>query len=90
VVILRYAHRRLIARTPIFVLGLSFASEPSGVYLAIVRLFSGYALLVFNNKGKDFNFLENIPAGRVYCEYKTQERIHRHVADWRLLAIPAS
>lgn len=27
---------------------------------------------------------------RVYCEYKTQERIHRHVADWRLLAIPAS
>ena len=23
-------------------------------------------------------------------EYKTQERIHRHVADWRLLAIPAS
>ena len=23
-------------------------------------------------------------------EYKTQERIHRHVADWRLLVIPAS
>ncbi len=23
-------------------------------------------------------------------EYKTQERIHRHIADWRLLAIPAS
>ena len=23
-------------------------------------------------------------------EYKTQERIHRHMADWRLLAIPAS
>ena len=23
-------------------------------------------------------------------EYKTQERIHRHVADWRLLAIPTS
>ena len=23
-------------------------------------------------------------------EYKSQERIHRHVADWRLLAIPAS
>ena len=23
-------------------------------------------------------------------EYKTQERIHRHIADWRLLAIPTS
>ncbi len=23
-------------------------------------------------------------------EYKLQERIHRHMADWRLLAIPAS
>ena len=23
-------------------------------------------------------------------EYKPQEHIHRHVADWRLLAIPAS
>jgi hypothetical protein len=23
-------------------------------------------------------------------EYKAQEHIHRHVADWRLLAIPAS
>ncbi len=23
-------------------------------------------------------------------EYKTQEHIHRHMADWRLLAIPAS
>ena len=23
-------------------------------------------------------------------EYKPQERIHRHIADWRLLAIPAS
>lgn len=23
-------------------------------------------------------------------EYKIQERIHRHIADWRLLAIPAS
>lgn len=23
-------------------------------------------------------------------EYKFQERIHRHMADWRLLAIPAS
>ena len=22
--------------------------------------------------------------------YKTRERIHRHIADWRLLAIPAS
>jgi hypothetical protein len=22
--------------------------------------------------------------------YKTRERIHRHMADWRLLAIPAS
>jgi len=64
--------------------------EPSGVYLAVIRLFFGYALLVFCNRGKDFNFLDNIPAMRVYCEYKTQERIHRHIADWRLLAIPAS
>ena len=71
-------------------LGLSFVAEPSGVNLAIVRLFSDYSLLSLNNRGKDFNFLENIPAERVYCEYKTQERIHRHVADWRLLAIPAS
>ncbi len=23
-------------------------------------------------------------------EYKIQEHIHRHIADWRLLAIPAS
>ena len=23
-------------------------------------------------------------------EYKPQEHIHRHIADWRLLAIPAS
>ena len=23
-------------------------------------------------------------------EYRTQVRIHRHMADWRLLAIPAS
>jgi hypothetical protein len=23
-------------------------------------------------------------------EYKTQGRIHRHIADWRLLAIPTS
>jgi hypothetical protein len=29
-------------------------------------------------------------AGVTGGEYKTQERIHRHIADWRLLAIPAS
>ena len=53
-------------------------------------------------RGEDFNFLDIYTAERLYetltfyykCflifEYKTQERIHRHVADWRLLAIPAS
>ena len=64
--------------------------QPSGVYLAVIRLLFSYASSSLNEKGKDFNFLDTIPAMRVYCEYKTQERIHRHVADWRLLAIPAS
>jgi len=39
---------------------------------------------------EDFNFLGYLPAGRVYCEYRTRERIHRAMADARLLAIPAS
>jgi len=38
----------------------------------------------------DFNHLENKAAMRFYCEYKTQEHIHRAMADTRLLAIPAS
>ena len=29
-------------------------------------------------------------AGLTGGEYKPQEHIHRHIADWRLLAIPAS
>jgi len=39
---------------------------------------------------EDFNFLAYLPARRVYCEYRTRERIHRGMADPRLLAIPAS
>ena len=38
----------------------------------------------------DFNHLEKYAAARFYCEYKTWERIHRGIADPRLLAIPAS
>ena len=38
----------------------------------------------------DFNHLENQAAVRFYCEYKTQEHIHRAIADTRLLAIPTS
>ena len=53
-------------------------------------------------RGQDFNLLDIYTAERLYetltfyweCflifEYKTQERIHRRVADRRLLAIPAS
>ena len=38
----------------------------------------------------DLNHLEKYAAARFYCEYKTRERIHRSIADLRLLAIPAS
>ena len=38
----------------------------------------------------DFNHLDIYAAARFYCEYKTWERIHRSIADLRLLAIPAS
>ena len=38
----------------------------------------------------DFNHLAHMAAARFYCEYRTRERIHRGVADPRLLAIPAS
>jgi len=38
----------------------------------------------------DFNHLDIGAAARFYCEYKTWERIHRGIADPRLLAIPAS
>ena len=38
----------------------------------------------------DFNHLEICAAARFYCEYKTWERIHRSIADLRLLVIPAS
>ena len=38
----------------------------------------------------DFNHLEKLAAARFYCEYKTWERIHRGIADPRLLANPTS
>ncbi len=41
-------------------------------------------------KGENFNLLEAYSAKRFYCEYKGWERIHRGVADPRLLPIPAS
>ena len=37
-----------------FVLGLSFAAEPSGANLAIARLFSGYSLLSLRQQRKRF------------------------------------
>ena len=41
-------------------------------------------------RGADFNRVDRRTAVRFYCEYKTRERIHRSLADLRLLAIPAS
>ena len=38
----------------------------------------------------DLNHLDNKAAVRFYCEYKARERIHRSIADLRLLVIPAS
>ena len=41
--------------------------------------------------GIDFNDLVYVQLpGTVICEYKARERIHRDVADSRLLAIPTS
>ena len=40
--------------------------------------------------GMDSNHVAHSAAARFYCEYRTRERIHRSVADLRLLAIPAS
>ena len=40
--------------------------------------------------GPDFNRLDFKTAERIYFEYKTQEHIHRAMADARLLAILAS
>jgi len=48
----------------------------------------GYALR--RRREADFNRLAHSAAARFYCEYRTRERIHRGVADPRLLAIPAS
>ena len=40
--------------------------------------------------GADLNGVVLQPAVRFYCEYRTRERIHRGIADPRLLAIPTS
>ena len=71
-----------------FVCGPLFALGPSDVCLTTIRLTAATPCL--SNRGRDFNPLENTPAGRVHCEYRAQERIHRNMADFRLLAIPAS
>ena len=72
-----------------FMFRLSFAARSSMSYLAIWH----YLLAMHFDDGRseaDFNYLENKAAARFYCEYRTRERIHRSVADLRLLAIPAS
>jgi len=79
-----------IARTPLFCPGYCLSRDPLTYASRQVACPPTTLCWVFDNRGKDFNFLENIPAWRVYCEYKTQERIHRRMADRRLLAIPAS
>ena len=67
--------------------GLSFAAKSSMPYLAIRH----YFLAMLPTEGEvDFNHLARWTAVRFYCEYRTRERIHRNVADLRLLAIPAS
>ena len=48
------------------------------------------AMLFNGQRETDLNHLDNLTAVRFYCEYKIQVQIHRHIADWRLLAIPAS
>jgi len=70
------------------VLGLSFASRSSTPTLAD----RGYRSAMSRRRcgKKDFNLLDYCAAWRFYCEYRTRERIHRGMADPRLLAIPTS
>ena len=68
--------------------GLPFASGSSIRGLHRPGLSFGYALR--RRRGVDLNHLDRCAAARFYCEYRTRERIHRSVADLRLLAIPAS
>ena len=51
-----------------------------------------FAPLTEPSLGPDKSGTSAVPSslGVTGGEYKTQERIHRHIADWRLLAIPAS
>ena len=72
----------------VFIIGLLFASKSFINNLAVINYLS--ATLRLGYGGEDFNFLKFITAQRFYCEYKIRERIHRDIADSRLLVIPAS
>ena len=82
------AHRPLTDRPALCDSGCSLLPDPLPFVsrqMTVFQLRSAYI-----SRGRDFNSLAYVPAGRVHCEYKAQERIHRDVADSRLLAIPAS
>jgi hypothetical protein len=78
----------MMGQPVLFMFRLLFAARSSMSYLAVTALSFGYAPR--RKGGVDSNHLAHLAAARFYCEYRTRERIHRDVADSRLLAIPAS
>ncbi len=89
----RHAHYPTMAQPPLLLYevdkGLRFASRSSSPNLAVSDLSFRYYLAT-DARRIDLNNLAFVSAERFYCEYRTRERIHRAVADARLLAIPAS